>query len=276
VVRLQVSEHYLVSDPLLLPELQAEVALAKSLGLVVAINDNDEWDPGRPPMPTGATKAFWRIVAPLYASDPQVIFDIFNEPALATVRTRLARTGVASPAGWRCWRNGGSACPAPSSAGMRTIAGIIRYHAPGSLLWADCPSQGTSCAGLEHWLLGVAGPLAYSVHHPLGPHDAANWQAQFGYLVTGHLAPIVIGEWTNWAAARGECWSDAPATAGPFLGYLSGLHLGLTVWSLQPGVLAGNDPAVPTGFGSNWACVNGLGQSAGQLIQARYIKWNGA
>jgi hypothetical protein len=263
-IRLQVSEHYLATDPALLPELQAEVALAESLNLVVAINANGQWDPGRPAMPTEETKTFWRTVAPLYAGDPQVIFDAFNEP----------RIGVTN---WDCWRNGGSACTDISDVGFNSITGIIRYHAPASLIWADCPHQGVSCAGLENNLLDTAGPLAYSVHHPQGPHDAANWQAQFGYLVTGHLAAIVIGEWTNWAAARGECWTDAPTTAGPFLGYLSSLHLGLTVWSLQSGVLAGPDPAVPTaGFGPDWACVNGLGESAGQLIQARYIKWNGS
>jgi aryl-phospho-beta-D-glucosidase BglC (GH1 family) len=78
-VRLQVSEQH-ITDPALQDALRQEVSAAESLGLVVVINDNDEWDSPDTPMPTARTKAFWKIVAPQYADDSQVVFDIFNEP----------------------------------------------------------------------------------------------------------------------------------------------------------------------------------------------------
>jgi Cellulase (glycosyl hydrolase family 5) len=282
VVRLQVGQWNLNNSPGFVRAMQAEVSYAESLGLAVVINDQAEWDPASEPMPTEASKTFWRTVAPMYAHDPLVIFDVFNEPSLGS---------------WACWHDGGTACPRPGFTGMQALAALIRRHAP-NLIWVDGPSVATTLAaapgatrtvrlgaatlaGVESWPITGVAPRAYSIHHPGGPHTQANWTAKFGYLAAQRIAPVVVGETTQWAAARAECWTDGPWRYPAYLGYLAGLHIGVTAWSLDPGVLVGSSPAQPTGFGvwSQWRCVNAAdpaaNHSAGKRIQAWYEQLSG-
>jgi hypothetical protein len=283
-VRLQVGQWNLNhGGPAFMAAFQAEVARAEALGLVVVINDQAEWKPDAQPMPTQASKTFWRTVAPLYKGDPQVIFDAFNEPRLG---------------GWACWHDGGSACPKPGFTGMQALAALIRRNAPRSLIWVDGPHLGSTLAGglaagriaartggltntlakVRAYPITVAGPLAYSIHHPAGPHTRANWNHKFGYLVTGRIAPVVDGEWTNWAAPRPECWPDARTAVPRYLTYLADRHVGMTAWKLGPwdvpqpipGVLTRADITQPSHIWPNWRCVSGLGESAGAQIK----RWN--
>ena len=138
---------------------------------------------------------------------------------------------------------------------------------------------------MQQWPIFGARPMAYSIHHPSGPHQVWNWRKQFGWLAEQRYAPVVDGEWTNFAASRGECWPDAPQRVPVFLAYLQRLRIGMTVWKLGPwdqpgttaGVLTTTDPAVATGFGpwASWRCVNGYPHSAGARIQAWYATLNG-
>jgi hypothetical protein len=86
----------------------------------------------------------------------------------------------------------------------------------------------------------------------------------------------VVGETTQWAAARAECWGDAPSRYPAYLDYLARLRIGATAWSLDPGVLVRTRPTQPTGFGvrSQWKCVNAVdpadNHSAGKKIKAWY------
>jgi hypothetical protein len=257
-IRFQVSEYYVNHDSKLLAEMKNEISLAESLGMVAVINDNPEWDPNRPPMPTSVTETFWRTVATMYANDPQVAFDVYNEPR----------------GSWDCWLNGGNYCTNSNSIGMKAIATLIRSRAPNSLLWIDCQNQGTTCAGLtSHWP-SIKDPVEFSIHHPDGAHNSTNWWAQFGFLVKRHIAAMVDGEWTNWATTRGECWPDAITAVPRYLQYLSHLNMGMTVWEITPGVLTAGNPSTPTVIKSNWACRAGMNESAGQLIQAWYQQHN--
>ena len=277
VVRLQVGQWNLDNSPGFVRAMRAEVGYAERLRLAVVINDQAEWDPVSDPMPTDASKTFWRTVAPMYARDPLVIFDAFNEPSLGS---------------WACWHDGGAACPRPGFTGMQALAALIRRHAP-NLIWVDGPSVATTLtrtggaartvrlgaatlAGVQSWPITGVQPRAYSIHHPGGPHTEANWTAKFGYLAAQRIAPVVVGETTQWAAARAECWGDAPSRYPAYLDYLARLHIGATAWSLDPGVLVGTRPTQPTGFGvrSQWKCVNAAdpadNHSAGKKIQAWY------
>ena len=62
-------------------------------------------------------------------------------------------------------------------------------------------------------LLKTSG-IVYSVHHPAGLHDAATWDAGFGYLVTYRAAPVVNGEWTNYEPAPDRVPRRRTVTAG--------------------------------------------------------------
>jgi len=109
-VRLQLSQDNLFGpngtgfDPTYLNAIQAEVALAESYHLVVVINDQTEFGGAVARStqrgPTAATETFWKDMARLYGNDPQVIFDLFNEP-------RTYSAGLPQAQKWQLWLNGG-------------------------------------------------------------------------------------------------------------------------------------------------------------------------
>lgn len=107
---------------------------------------------------------FWSDVARQFKSDPGVVFDLFNEPALGGLDP--------TQSDWTCWRNGCtatvSACTAPTRvahvkgtctaqtfqiAGMQQILDAVRKagaHQPvmvGGLHWAGAPCGRQSTAG---------------------------------------------------------------------------------------------------------------------------------
>lgn len=44
----------------------------------------------------------------------------------------------------------------------------------------------------------------YDMHRPSTPHTPARWNALFGYLVTKNEAPVVIGEWADYARSNAD------------------------------------------------------------------------
>jgi len=268
-VRFQISQDYLVSssgtvDRTFLAAIESEVAYARSLGLLVVLNDQDQTGPDAAAqyMPTQRTFAFWSSLARRYRSDPGVIFDVFNEP-----RNVLT---------WDFWRNGGWRSGVRYY-GMEDIARYIRTLAPNNLLWIEGPHTGSTLSHAWAYRLRDVGPLMYSMHRPVKSHTVASWNYSFGYLVARNLAPAVEGEWADYARtdAPWACWDDAPTTVPLFLRYLARLHIGMIVTRMVPGQLieSGNldDPAH---IRSNWSCTTGLGQGAGRQIRNWYIQHN--
>jgi hypothetical protein len=254
--------------------LDPEVKQAEDDNLVVVINDQTESDQlnNSERDPTTATFAFWNCVTAhqeswrgtptTYAQDPQVIFDIFNEPRADACRTDHGPNG---PYDMNLWRNGGVSdgiCgPVVTYQGMEAVAYHIRVDdKANNLLWVEGPGVADTLAGLAGKTCGSTptgdclispslGPVVYSVHHPYGsditnpnspPADTATWWDEFGWVVdhpssTG-VAPVVIGEWTNFDAYEAPhpyCWSDAPTSVPSFLSYLATIGVGLNAYQLQ-------------------------------------------
>jgi hypothetical protein len=100
--------------------------------------------------------------------------------------------------------------------------------------------------------------------------------------VNKNIAPVVDGEWTNYASGtKGECWQDAPTAVPAFLTYLQNHKIGMTAWTLRQGVLAESATlSDPTHIQSNWDCVdniNGLtgpNEGAGNQIMNWFIRQN--
>jgi hypothetical protein len=268
--------------------IQAEVEAAESDNLVVVLNDDTEvtapvWmaELG----PTKATEAFWKDLAKVYGQDPQVIFDLFNEP-------RMYYSGMSSALEWKLWLNGGSFLGAKYPLGMAGLARYVRttLHAK-NVFWIEGPRYSFSFAGMmrERAALKVSG-IVYAVHHPAAPHDTSGWYADFGYLVTQGIAPVVDGEWTNYeppptaqaTMMQTSCWSDAPTAVPAFLRYLSALSVGLNVYSLLPGYMIKSfaNLADPTTINARtWSCRSNHerqpGQGAGSLVMAWFKQKNG-
>lgn len=237
-------------------EIQAVTNLALGLGLTVVINDDTEPVPGFPanePMPTRATEVFWKDIAAVYAGNPRVIFDLFNEPHVP---------GGDGASQWRLWRDGGQIGQG-SYLGMQTVLSYIRTTLRATnMVWAEgLDAAGTlngiashSAAGTVEGARGsvggfalsqagdaVTGPLVYSFHHPDGLQTTTAWWRDFGYLAAQGYA-VVDGEWNSAVDNTDYCWESAPTAIPAYLKYLAAKHIGLTAWELGPKVFRNVTP----------------------------------
>jgi endoglucanase len=293
-VRLQLSQDNLLGpdgtsfDHAYMTAIESEVSTAEEYHLVVVLNDNTEFAPRMtwPAQhgPTAATETFWKDLASVYGNDPQVIFDLFNEP-------RTYFPGMSQAEEWRLWRSGGS-FEGVSYLGMAQLADYVRNTLGArNLFWVEGPYFSYSLAGMvsNGAVLNVS-DVVYAVHHPAGPQTTASWEADFGYLVTTGVAPVVVGEWTNYEPKptsdrtwpRSSCWPDAPVAVPEFLRYLDTLDIGLTAYQLKPGYLvrSADNLTDPTTINARtWSCRSNAepqpGQGAGSLLMAWFRQRNG-
>ncbi|HTT54362.1 MAG TPA: cellulase family glycosylhydrolase [Streptosporangiaceae bacterium] len=248
-VRLQVEQDKLVGQNgraysrAYMADVESAVDYGLSLGLYVVINCQTEPAAGftaNEPLPTYATKAFWARIGQVYGNRDHVYFDIFNEP-----RDR----------GWPRWQRS-----------MQSVINSIRHHGYDNVIWVDGIELGNSLDLASKYLLH-GGTIVYTIHHPYGPHDAAAWDKDFGYLRAKGI-PVAVGEWTNFA--NGYHWADAPTSVPLFLSYLQRRNIGFTAWTLMPGCLnSTNDYSSVTNLGPHWP---EPGQGAGQLIRDWFEK----
>jgi Cellulase (glycosyl hydrolase family 5) len=249
--------------------IEGEVARALNDGLDVVINDQTEGggSPTAVGMPTTQTEAFWEVISSVYGQNPDVIFDLFNEPRRTDFRTEAAT--------WKFWKHGG-AYHGQHFIGMEPLALYIRGLGAKNLFWIEGPhTAGTLDEVVSHQITG-AGPLEYAINHPGGvdvPHNPAEWYTRFGYAAK--KVPMTDAEWTNYSSTR-SCWADAPTSVPAFLSYLARKGMGLTAWTLTPGVLAASDDlADPTVIRSDWACTDtGLDEGAGSAIMNWFQQHN--
>lgn len=276
-VRLQISQANLVgangkgfSRPFL-RAVEGEVKVAENDRLVVVLNAQTE-GAGNQPAPTKATVRFWKDLSRVYRHDPQVIFDIFNQPRIST----RARCGNARD--WRLWHSGGT-FERHSYVGMQTLVRDVRADGARNLIWAEGPCFANSLSGLGSHLIKGSN-IVYAFEHPRGTHDPAQWFADFGWVLFRHVAPVVDAEWTNYTANKSECWPDAPRAVPAFLRYLAKRGIGLTGYQLKKGLLIRSTNLVdPTHINSSgrrkWRCANGLDQGAGADLMSMFRRRNG-
>ena len=267
-VRVQVAPSNLLDqapyDAAYLTAVESEVAAAQADHLVVILTAQDERTT-KIPMPTKSTAAFWRLMAPIYAHDPDVWFDLFNEP-------RLGASAAGDSAGlWNIWRNGGS-----GYVGMQHLVKTVRARAP-NLVLVEGLDKAETLAGLPtHPIEGAS--VAYAVHpYFSGPElsSPTAWGENWGNL-SGQF-PIVADEWGEYESQMASCQQNAPTLVPQFLAYLADHNIGLIAWALKPGVLVvGHDLADPTQFspGEPFVCAAGdVGSQNGQGVGADVLAY---
>ena len=288
-VRLQLSQDNLLGpdgtgfNRAYMTAIEAEVSLAERYRLVVVLNDETNLaTPAEQSVqrgPTPDTETFWRDLAKVYGNDPQVIFDLFNEP-------RMYSAGMSQAQEWHLWLDGGSYHGVDYPFGMARLAAYVRNTVGArNLFWIEGPDFSASFAGMvqQRAVLHVSG-VVYSVHHPAGRADTASWNADFGYLVIRGVAPVVVGEWTNYeppptvspTPPRTSCWPDAPTTVPEFLQYLALYGIGLNAYQLQPGFLIRSyrNMAGPTTMNAKtWSCRSNSESAPGQGAGAEILAW---
>jgi Cellulase (glycosyl hydrolase family 5) len=293
-IRIQLNQDLLLGptgtefDQQYLAAIESEVNLAESYHLVVVLNDETNFSPMAvrhyQADPTVGTEVFWKDLARLYGNDPQVIFDLYNEP-----RTSVPYMSDATL--WRLWLNGGTFKGVHYSFGMAALAAYVRYTVGArNLFWIEGPRYSLSFAGMirYHALIHVS-DVVYAIHHAQGAHDVAAWNAAFGYLVTDGIAPVVNGEFTNYEPlpnpkldlVPGYCWPNAPTAVPQYLQYLASLGIGMSAYQLVPGWLITSDHRLnhPTSINAKtWSCRPDAEpqpyQSAGAMIMAYFKQHN--
>lgn len=266
VIRIQVDQQEVIHrNADFMADLKKEVDKAESLNMAVAINDQSEWDSRGYPdnYQSSMTGSFWReITAVGYGKDDRIIFDLFNEPGMNW--------------SWSAWHDR-----------TRAVVNEIRDNGANNMIWAEGPQGAQTLEGVGSHRVADSN-IVYEIHHPYPPRDAASWERDYYGSSAPGSYPVIDGEWTNWSAARGECWPDAPTAVPKYLSWLTRHHIGMTVWDLgwdgSPGAYGSNyvGPAVlsvgsygtPVSFHKNWACTDGLNQGAGRQIMDWYHAQN--
>lgn len=270
-VRLQVGQANLVSttghvNQAFLTAVTREVHFAEARHLVVVLNLQWQLDPQKheESMPTHRSEAFWGSLAYHFGKDPNVVFDIYNEPEQF------------APCGWAFWHYGGT-CLGHYYIGMQALADFVRARAA-NMFWIEGISAGSSLNEAWRYRIASDGPLEYSEHRPPAPHRPVTWNSDFGYIANSDHAPVVVGEWTDYArsGAPWACWINAPVSAPLFLEYLHNHKFGLIATKLvEDELIQTTNLNDPTHYRSNWACKDDLDQGAGYTLQRWFYRHNG-
>lgn len=265
-IRIQISPSHLFDrvpyDREYARAIEAQVAYAASWDQNVILAAQTEWDRagGGGPNPTQQTVRFWRLVAPLFKTDPRVWFDVFNEPRLK---------GDSEAATWQVWQQGG-AVGGVRYVGMQQLVDAIRAGGAPNLIFAEGPDRGQTLAGLAgHQLTGTN--IAYAVH-AASMRSPAEWNLGFGDASA--TVPVLDDEWSQSAADK-TCSPSAGIWVPRFLAYLREHQIGLGVAGFQEGVLlTSTNTFAPTTIPAGYACQRGGAreqahntQGAGQLVE---------
>jgi hypothetical protein len=218
------------------------------------------------PLPTEATLRAWRTLAPRFADDPYVAYELFNEP-----------DNQPTVEGWRQWREGGSAPldnQGDPAVGHQRIVEEIRDLGARNVLVADGARKGAFLRGVPYLEDPLpAARLAYAVH-PYFFHlnrtstlaqDTASWERRYGEVA--RIVPVVA---TEWNMKSNGCVPGAVERAPQFLDFLEQRGIGLLVHAFDvPGTvrrdLTGGSPtAIQTG-----SCRPAL-RGVGELVQAYF------
>lgn len=191
----------------------AAVRAARAEGLTVMVCVQDESHvPGEHPidLPDAGTQRVWREIAPAFAQDRGVMYELLNEPRPAP-----------NPQNWQRWKQA-----------MNATVRTIRQAGAQNVLIADGLGVGQTIDGAP--LLDDP-EMAYASHpyalHPEGQTPRV-WDAKFGNFAS--RAPVII---TEWISGGYYCDENTPASTAEFFRYLQNHNIGLEmgIWDWAPG-----------------------------------------
>ncbi len=166
--------------------------------------------------PDAGSATFWKQVASAYRTDPNVIFELYNEPH-----------GVP----WSIWRNGGDiACSSTGlsyrAVGMQQLLAAVRGAGAENVVLADGIDFASNLAQVPQYAL-TGSNVAYVYHlyvNQSNPTTPSTWSAQLGS--TTQLFPVVATEF----GVLG-CQTPYPSgTEQQILNFLTTNGIGYTAW----------------------------------------------
>ena len=229
-----------------LAQVESGVALARENGFTVILSMQDQYlGCGQVhPLPSSQTVDAWNVLAPVYADDPYVMFELFNEP-----------TNTNDSAGWAQWKDGGTSPDAnlgDPAVGEQTLIDQIRALGNTNVVIADAARNAERTSGMP-LLSDPTGNLAYAIHPYFYTNGPSWWDAEYGaYTPT---VPVIATEWNYRASGCGTAYEQlAPA----LLAYLGAHGIGVLGHALDvPKTLVADSNWTPTKCGT---AVGGSGQ----------------
>jgi endoglucanase len=272
-VRFQVSQYGLdPMDPLYSPayvqEVRSGVQLARSSGLNVIISLQAQGPAGAAqgqncPLPSTGAERAWNQLAPMFASDPGVMFELYNEPSLGLTFTN-----------WQLWLNGGFVTQQDGmvcqEVGMQALINDIRQDGAGNVIIVPGLAAEFSLAGMPP-VTDPANPfnpqLAYGVHYPSLEGGPGAWNSEFGRM--SQTEPVIVTEWYASSVTNTNtphCVAGEPTLAAELLAYLASKQIGVVGYAFDvPGTIVANWSYAPTTYDNHFAC--GVpGEGPGQLL----------
>lgn len=254
LIRFQVSEYGLDPlDPLFsrsyVQQVRSAVEEARNLGLTVIVSLQSEAPAGRArvcPEPDAGAERVWQQLAPMFAGDPGVMFELFNEPSL-----------LASPTNWQLWQSGGPMTTSNGdvcmAVGMQTLIDDIRTAgATNVIIVPGLAGEGT-LAGMPT-LTDPSSPtspqLAYGIHYPSLSSGSTVWDRKFGSAAAS--VPVLVTEW--YASSFHLCSASEPQRAAWLLAYLASKEIGVVGYAFDvPGTIVSSWSYAPTNY-EHFAC----------------------
>jgi endoglucanase len=207
-------------------------ALAAGMIAIIDLHWSDQGNganaTGQQCMPDQNSVTFWQQVATMYKSNPNVWFELYNEPY---------PPGSSQTAEWNTLENGGSVtCNSLTgnhsatwnAPGMQTLVNTVRATGAKNIVIAGGLSFSSVLAG-EPTLTG--GNVAYSVHpyentsDPDGSTDGS-WANNFGNRAA--VVPVIATEF-------GDKSCGAPTYDNAILSYFKAHDMGFTAWAWYVG-----------------------------------------
>jgi endoglucanase len=258
VVRLQIGQPFLDPqspefDKGYLSVVKDAVEKARRAGFSVILSLQWEGRTGVKPvemLPKASALRAWTAVAPVFADDLGIAFELFNEPASPP------NPGLGM---WEAWR-----------AGHQALIDMLRQRGVRNLLIADGLRGAQRLDGAPA-LVDPLGQLAYAVHPYFGDEDnsPAGWDQRFGRFAATH--PVIVTEWGH--AAR-HCERGGADTAEKLLNYLAERRIGVIVYGadeIHSRILRWDGDKPVWSSYRNRPCHGGAA-GPGELLQAQFDK----
>jgi hypothetical protein len=247
LIRFQVSQPGLSNTSLSASQIAAYVSQIKSavslaedqgFGVILSMQDQGLACGQDNPLPSKATVTAWHNLAPVFARDPDVMLELFNEPHNGTTSQD-----------WHQWESGACKPIKFCSVGHQALIDDVRSWGVPNVLLADGALHARSLESMP--LLHDATPgrgIVYAVH-PYGVHSSSYEEPLFGYLT--RTAPVLVTEW-NYKSCKND--------PTPEFTWLHSIGVGLTGWAFDmPGSLTTGWTYQPTGCTSGTSWVGGAG-----------------
>jgi chitodextrinase len=241
-------------------QIQSAADLAINEGFVVDIDMQDQSLACGPaePLPSQETETAWATLIDntTLGGNPDVMFELFNEPQNSPVSTPTTNPEQET---WADWLSGGreiepdksQAWTAYTPVGFQDLVNYLRntLSVPNVLI-ADGASEAEHLEGLP--ILSDPGSsyqIAYAVHPYYYTPGLSAWNTRWGYLASTNA---VIA--TEWNYSKSDCGTAAQTMAPQFLSYMrSTVNIGILGQALDNfggGDLVANTALAPTQCGT--------------------------